>query len=231
MKAPSPWARYQTWFGALQPRERAIIAGAAALGILFLGYTYAIEPALIAESKSRKELADTRQQLQNEAAMEAGLRQAAQDPDAALRAQVQRLEAAFAAQNERFARIERATIPPEAMTRLLQSLLGRAPQLKLASLRSLPPEPVVLANLPAAESAEKKAAPKDGPVAAAMYKHGLQIKLQGGFNELLAYLEQLEREMPALGWGALEVRTIAYPRAEMTLTLFTLSLESAWLRI
>lgn len=221
------WTRYLNWFAALKPRERLIVAAAAVIGIGFLGFSYGIDPALLAEQTVARELGEARLHLQTQTQIESGLRLSAQDPDAELRNELQRLQTAHGAQHERFARIEKATIPPEAMIRLLQSLLGRAPKVQLISLKSLAAEPMTLATGAEAERKGEAA----GKTPAPMYKHGLQIRLQGSFTDLLGYLQQLESEMPALGWGALELRTVDYPRAELTLTLFTLSLESAWLRI
>jgi len=59
----------------------------------------------------------------------------------------------------------------------------------------------------------------------------VEIRLEGSYGQLLAYLTQLEKLPQRLLWGQLSYRVIDYPRSEMTLTVYTLSPDKTWLTL
>ena len=64
-----------------------------------------------------------------------------------------------------------------------------------------------------------------------VYKHGVEIVVEGGYPELMDYLAQLEKLPVRVIWGNLKLRVDGYPRTTMSLTIYTLSLEKKWLNI
>ena len=64
-----------------------------------------------------------------------------------------------------------------------------------------------------------------------LYRHGVEIRLEGSYGQLQAYLAQLEKLQQKLLWGKLEYRVIDYPKAELTLTVYTLSPDRTWLAL
>jgi len=64
-----------------------------------------------------------------------------------------------------------------------------------------------------------------------LYRHGVEIRLEGSYGQLQAYLAQLEKMPQHLLWGQLSYRVIDYPKAEMTLTVYTLSPDRSWLAL
>jgi MSHA biogenesis protein MshJ len=76
------------------------------------------------------------------------------------------------------------------------------------------------------------AAPREAAESeAGIYKHGLEITLEGSYPDLLAYAAQLEGLPARVLWNRTRIDATAYPRVTMTLTLYTLSLERTWLTI
>lgn len=80
----------------------------------------------------------------------------------------------------------------------------------------------IAANLPAAGGAN--AAPS-------LYRHGVEITLEGSFGELLSYLRTLEAMPQHVLWGGLRMKTTQHPTTVMTLRLYTLSRDRTWLEI
>ncbi len=229
------WQKYQAWFGALAPREKLIVAIAVVGGIVFLGYSYAIEPALLRAQAAKRTLLTLPAETMVLQAQTTQLTAQAQDPDAPLRAEMARVDADYAEQSQRFRIVERSLLPPAEMAQLLDQLLKRSRGLELLSLRSLPAVPV-LAD--AARPDEKKPAtttvstpPETEMVSGQLYRHGIELRIAGNYLDLLHYLEQLEREAPNLLWGRLDLKTETYPRSVMTLTLHTLSMDLPWLSL
>ena len=62
-----------------------------------------------------------------------------------------------------------------------------------------------------------------------IYKHGIEIRIAGSYNDLLMYLAEIERMPQRIIWNRNKLSTELYPRNEMTLTLYTLSLDKQWL--
>lgn len=216
------WKRYVSWFATLQPRERLIIAAAVLGGIIFLGFSYAIEPPMLAARKAAKAVTEANSSATQSNTMADLLQKTNLDPDAPLRTELAQLREQFAEQSRRFEMVERSLVPPEKIPALLESLLARSRGLQLKSLATLPPTPFIdrkPAAVPAAASL---------PAMPNLFKHGVTIKIAGTYPDLTAYLTELENSPQRLIWGRLEL-TAAYPVSEMTLTVYTLSLEKSWL--
>jgi MSHA biogenesis protein MshJ len=231
------WAHYLAWFGALQPRERNIVALAILLGGLFLGYTYGIEPNLQKARRDVRATEDATAAAGQMALQLAALNGLNKDPDAPLRAQLTTLKGEVAAQGGRFAAVERSMVSPAAMPVLLESFLGRASALKLVSLRTLAPTPLIERKPPAdakdkllqTVGAQTEAAALDVAGAPNLFKHGVELTLEGNYSELLAYVQALENAPQRLLWGKMNLTALEYPRSQLVLTVYTLSLETSWL--
>ena len=63
------------------------------------------------------------------------------------------------------------------------------------------------------------------------YRHGFEITVSGRYAELVAYLERLEALPWRLSWIEATLDAAARPELTLTLTVHTLSLEEAWLRV
>lgn len=231
------WLRYLNWFAALKPRERQIVAAAVVLGGMFLGYTYAIEPKLLRAKRDTRALTEATQSAATMRQQTAALQAGNQDPDAPLRAQLAALNAEFAAQDGRFALVKKSLVPANKMSGLLENFLARGSSLQLISLRTLPPTPLIERkvappgadkNLPAIGiQADAAAALLNG--APNLFKHGVEIKIVGPYHDLLAYIRALENAPQRLLWGNMDLAAQEYPRTQLTLTVYTLSLEKSWL--
>ena len=140
-------------------------------------------------------------------------------PENQARAELQGLQQELARLNERFVALESTLVPPQRIPALLEEMIGRRSGLRLVSLRTLPVKPVL-------EPKSGAGAPAAG---AALYKHGVEIRLEGGYAELVAYLERLEKSPRKLLWNSVTLSAENHPRLVLTLTVFTLSLDRTWL--
>lgn len=235
------WQRYVAWYAARNHREKLIVAVAVLAGILMVGYTYGVEPALLSATRDIRAANELTAANTAQRQAAAAMRAQGRDPDAGLRAELEQVRSRLAAQAERFQAVERSLVPPEKMSGLLESLLARSRGLQLVSLQTLPPTPVLeQKSAPAGAAAARPGT--QAPVAAiepgskggpgsegGLYKHGVELKVSGTYAELVAYLAELESAPQRLIWGRLDLVAEQYPRSQMTLTVYTLSLESSWL--
>jgi MSHA biogenesis protein MshJ len=170
-------------------------------------------------------LADTRQLEADNALREIQAKLAA-DPNLTYR---QALEAAQASRTQFIQRIDQETstlVSPEKMKALLQDLLRTQAKLKLVSLESSS-APLALPGDEAAGEKDAKAPP------VVMYRHGLQLTLEGGYFELLTYLSSIESSGWRLHWDSLdyEVGEAGAGRARIILELHTLSRDAGWVGV
>ncbi len=231
------WQRYLAWFAALKPRERNIVAVAVVLGGMFVGYTYAIEPKLLQAKRDTRAITEATTSAATMRQQTTALQMGNRDPDAPLRAQLAALKAEFAAQGGRVAAVEKSLVPAEKMSGLLENFLARGNNLQLISLHTIPATPLVThklkpvgndKSLPAVgAAADAAAAALEG--APNLFKHGVEIKIAGPYHELLTYVRALENAPQRLLWGKMDLMAEEYPRSQLTLTVYTLSLDKSWL--
>lgn len=219
------WDTLAARYAAMARRERYLVAGALAVAILFGGYSFLIDPARQRAAALEKQLAQQKSELSTGQSQLAALRAQATDPDAATKAALAEAKKQLAATDQDLHQFDGALVPPSRVPQLLQSLLARHRGLTLLSLATLPPTPLLA---PRQEGKEAKAGEPPAP-AGNIYKHGIEIKVAGGYNDLLAYLGEIEQSPQRLLWGQLALTVTAYPRSELTLTVYTLSLDSIWL--
>lgn len=221
------WRDWSARFAALQQREKLMVAGATAFAILFGGYSLWIEPA--EQRKTRLQKTIEQQKVEQEQLRVQLLALAAQrtDPDAANRAQLEQLRKQIADTERDIRDFDRLLVAPTQAPALLQTLLTRHRGLTLVSLNTLPPEPLIAP--PKTDSREAGAQPTVEQAGGNIYKHGIEIRISGGYHELLAYVSELEGSPQRLLWGGMSLVAGKHPVSQLTLTVYTLSLESTWL--
>ena len=195
-----------------------------------LGNSFLVEPHLNRAAIQAKRIAQATRDLSAIEAQLAVTQAQLKDPDAANRADLELGRKEMAALDAKLRAIETSMVPPDKMQGFLESLLSKNRNLELLALRTLPPTTLI-------ERAEgkkvdaKAAVPADsGPSAAPnIYKHGVEIRIAGSYNDLLMYLAEVERMPQHIIWNRVSLSAEQYPRSEMTLTVFTLSLDKQWL--
>lgn len=226
MSLRQSWFRLNDRYLALSRRERTLVALALVLGPLLIGYSLFVDPQSnrlkVMESTLATEGA-TAVRLQAEVANLQ--QQLAIDPDAGRKADLAALNGERDKLDEQLRQFSSVLVRPEQMNGLLESLLARQVGLSLVSLKTLAPQSV----LPVEEVKEGEAKPLERSFD--LYRHGVEIRLEGGYGQLQAYLSQLEKLQQKLLWGQLSYRVIDYPRAELTLVVYTLSPDRTWLAL
>lgn len=220
------WLKTASRYDALQPRERWLVAVALLAGIVLLGFTGFIDPALKRGRLAEQNIAAARTQLSGIQGQMAVLNAPDRNPDVVARAELDKLRAQLDALSARLRAMESALVPPERMTGLLEEMVGKRSGLRLISLKTLPVAPVLERGK--ADGADKSPEPA-GEKAAGLYKHGVEIRLEGSYQELTAYLERLEKSGMKLLWGSAVLSAEQHPRVVLTLTVHSLSMDRAWL--
>lgn len=224
------WVKLNERYTALTQRERWLLAAALVVAPLMLGETLVLAP-----QRARIKLAEnnTMQQSTSLAEMQAqvaGLQQQLKnDPDAPAKAELTALLAERQRLDEALRELGTSLVQPDEMNALLEGLLARHSGLRLVSLKTLAPRSILAEKVPAPAGQEQVSKPVERKFD--LYKHGVEIRLEGNFAELQAYLVQLEQIKQGLLWGNLQYKVLEHPRAEMSVMVYTLSPDRAWLAL
>jgi MSHA biogenesis protein MshJ len=226
-------------FEQLQPRERLLIILVGVALIWALAQVLYFDPANEREKQLSSAIKEVKSQIPTLEAREKILQiEIKQGPLASLKAKREELLQNQARLDAKLHQQGLVLMDTERMRMVLHDLLKDS-NLELIALHRLPPE---LAFSPteerktsnkedAATTASQQATHEQSTQVLALYRHPVQIELIGRYTDMLSYLERLEASPWRLMWQGLDIETLDYPRARMRLTVYTLSLEEAWIGV
>lgn len=203
-------------FDAMSMRERVLVT-LSTIAVLWLAWDWTIGHSQRAELDSaRRELDVVQQRISAENTTQEALRAARLvDPSLALNEERASLEAEVAALDARLEETVGRFVPPTQMPKLLESVVARHQGVVLVRVKSLPAEPVRVR-----EDREPS-----------LYRHPLQVELDGSYFAIKSYLEDLEGSSWRLAWRTLEYQVIEHPRAKVLIEIETLSPDRNWLGV
>jgi MSHA biogenesis protein MshJ len=124
---------------------------------------------------------------------------------------------------ERTARL----VSPDQMVRALRDVVNADAEVSLVRLRNAGATPVIT-EPEDAEGDESASADDDIP---RVYRHDVELVVEGRYLAVLAYLERLEGLEWQFQWEAITVETRDYPVTRATVSLSTLSLAEDWIGV
>lgn len=211
------WERQARRIDALSLRERAILFVSIAAVLAALFDTLVLTPQA-ARARQRSE-AQARQAAEMTALREQFIAQSrsADEPAGQLRHQ---LEAARAERTRLDDQLRQAgsLSAGEGLSAVLQRLLARQPGLVLERLTLLEDTPVVAPAASSPAAAQRPAL----PVMVGMNWQGVELQVQGRYADAQRYLQALERELPGLRWGEMQLKAVGHgepPRLQAQLFL------------
>lgn len=221
------WEKWAGRFQAMSRRERFLVAVVLVGGIGYLGFLFWVEPAfararqLESQSATRAtELAGLQTQIQTLGPL------LAQDPDLPLRQNLKVLEEQISRLDQRMAAFNDALVAPREAAVLLGDLVRHQPGVRVTGFTTLPP-----ASLLAKEDAARSGGAMPPAHVLDVFQHGFELKLRGNYLDLLAYLKVLESQPKRLLWQRAALTVQEYPESELTLHVYTLSLDKHWLSL
>ena len=116
---------------------------------------------------------------------------------------------------------ERAShlVAPSEMAEVLKDIISRSNKLKLVALTKRSPVPLFQKTEDQTNDAEQLQ----------MYRHAIELVLDGSFSDTTKFLEQLEKMEQQVEFNRFEFKVEAYPKSKVTLVVSTLSFERKWI--
>jgi MSHA biogenesis protein MshJ len=219
------WEMISAKLEAMSLRERVFIFAALAALLLALINMLLLEPLFARQKSLRSQLAQQQQMLSAVQSQIAAMQQDnSADANSPQLNQIKQLKQEIAEGNAFLQSSRERLVQPEKMAAHLRQLLNKNNRLKIIALQTLPvttliEQPDISGNAQAA-SQEKQ-----------IFKHGVQLALRGNYLDLLQYLSALEKLPQQMYWAKAKMSVVEYPASELTLTLYTLSLDKTWLQI
>ncbi len=213
---------------ALSLRERALLFAAVLGGMLFLALQVLLPPLFAQQKRLEGEIKAKREQVRLVYAQTEHLvTERGRDRDALNRARITELKASLQAADGGTGALSRGFVSPREMAALVEQVLSRNRALQLVRVENL--APVALGEAAVKAPAQPTAAPAaTGP---AIYKHGLRVEVKGEFADLVRYLQALEGLSWRVLWDEVRLEAEAYPVSRLTVVIYTLSTEQAWLGV
>jgi MSHA biogenesis protein MshJ len=205
--------------GLMSLRERVFIFAAAVVVVLALVQTLLIDAGQLRKQNANDRLQAAQAalvQIEQQRQLIAG--QMGNDPDRAAREALAVQEKRLSELNAELEARARSLVPPERMRQVLKDVVQGQGGIRIIGFKTLSPQPVALPD--AAEGTPP-----------GFYRHGFEITVSGRYSELVAYLERLEALPWHLNWIEATLDAAARPELKLVLTVHTLSLEEAWLRV
>ena len=241
------FARYD----ALKLRERYLVAAAVLAGLALIAHGFFIDPALKIAQQSGQQISEQQSQLDQIEAQITLLKAPNQTPDEQARAELDALKVQSNDLLEKLHVVESTLVSPEMTASLLQGMVSKKSSLSLLSLTTLPVASLLekpAASAAQTESTSNGAAPSPAGAAAAdntdalgnaggarqelsggLFKHGMEVKLEGSYADLTAYLKNLEQANLKLLWNSMSLSADKHPKLVLTIVVYTLSLDRTWL--
>ncbi|WAF98004.1 type II secretion system protein M [Aeromonas dhakensis] len=210
-------AQWQAWadkLAALSQRERVLIM---LTGVVLVGAiaTYGwLDAAVVRLEQDRLALSSAQRDLEIMDLENQGKQaRLARDPDQNVRTQlagvdeeIGKLDAALKAQTVDL-------IQAHEMPAVLEALLSRSANLHMVALTSLAPEPLMA-----------------GEQRINLFKHGIRLKLEGGYFDVYQYLKALEALPRHFYWKQFDYQVQEHPRAVVEMEIYTLSTSKEFIR-
>jgi MSHA biogenesis protein MshJ len=229
------WDRLVSKVDGLSLRERALIFAAVAFLLVSLVNGLLLDPLLAQQKILSGQVVQQQEKMKEiQAQIEALLEARRSDEISPQRQRLKQLKQQLADGETYLQGRKDRLVPPEKMSGLLQQVLSKHGRLQLVKLQTLPATPLLEetdAGDKPAGTRENATPAKSGDAGEQIFKHGVQITVRGSYLDMLEYLVALEHLPSQMFWGMAQMNVVKYPEAELTLTVYTLSLGKTWMLV
>lgn len=217
--------RVVAYLATLKPRERVVLA-ACALVFLFVLLEFGVMRPQRFEVKRLQQDVERNEQETSALMKSLQLARGSAAPDQSAKLQAERDN--MAEMVKRAETILQSNSGNGTAVEGLRNLASLNAGVNLVALRTLAPEPIVVATaLPPAASASataplraaSAAAPPPAPLQ--IYRSGVELTVQGAYPNLVAFMTAVEKGVPHLLWGDVNLDA-SYPESRLRLTLYSI---------
>ncbi|ATL97595.1 MSHA biogenesis protein MshJ [Aeromonas sp. CA23] len=210
-------AQWQAWadkIAVLSQRERVLIL-LTGLVLVCAGAIYGwLDGAALRLEQDRVALTTAQRDLEIMDLENLGKQaRLARDPDQNVREQLVRVEGDIGKLDAELKAQTVDLIQAHEMPAVLEALLSRSANLHMLALTSLAPQPLMA-----------------GDQRINLFKHGIRLKLEGGYFDVYQYLKALEALPRHFYWKQFDYQVQEHPKAVVEMEIYTLSTSKEFIR-
>lgn len=247
------WLTMNDKFKQLSMRERVLIVVSLVASIIYVIYSFVLEPNYARHQQLTSQLSSLdQQQRQHNFTLAELQRVLATDPNKVIKLRISRAENELKKANGKLTDLTADLINSNQMALVLGDVLSRAKKVKLIAIESLPVTTITgNSNKPKSDTAKNKVKPKlanakdlnadaittkmdeildSGAAEVLLYRHGLRITMTGAFFDIQAYLNSIEQLPKKFYWEVFDYNMQVYPTAEVVMEIYTLSINKEFIR-
>lgn len=193
-------------FSLLTRREQGLVVATLCVVLVSSWYEFFYDPLQTERATLQQQRTDIDTQLATQQQRAGQLQQSPANPDTvAKKNQLLALKNQYDVLQKQIHLLDKKFVPAALMAQVLSDLLKQNNQLTLIKLDTLPVKRQKL-----------------------LYQHGLELRFAGSYLATLTYLKALEAMPWNFIWDSIDYEVKDYPNAEITLRVFTFSLEKSW---
>lgn len=218
-----------TKFAALNARERWMVFFAGLALVYAVLSSLLMGPVQRQQQQMQTEMAQSSAQLADIAQQVATVSEhPVMSVDESNTQKIAQLNAKIHAQQTEMSALQDTLVSPAQMPGLLKDLIEHHASLRLIDMKTLPPENFLTAQPITAQDTEATQTHSGQPL---IYRHAITMTLAGNYMELMRYAQALQAMSAQVLWDKAVLVAKTYPENELTITVYTLSLDATWLSI
>lgn len=199
---------------AMSLRERALIFVTLLVALYFLAVNVLFGPLNRENERWQQQLSQKRQETQALELQVQALANTGEVPGSAKSNKLEALRENLKIMDADLGRVTSGLVSPREMARLMEQMLLRNRGLQVIKVESIQATPLQEGG---------------GSTGAVVYKHGMHVEVKGGYLDTLRYLKSLEALPWKVFWGKVALKSEKYPDSRVSLVIYTISTNEAWI--
>lgn len=205
-------------------RERVALILAVVVVIAYTWLVFVFDVLDAGQEENARLINNTVNQINSELTRNQNIRDSyTRDPNAFIRTRITALEQDLREVDSTLLNLYGELILPQQMAGVLTEILQGETTLRLISFENLEPE-----SLMDDEEAQLQGFDDEQ---INVYRHGLRMVFEGDYLETIRFLRRVEGLDTSFFWDNLDFEVIEYPRASITLNIFTLSTQRGFIGV
>lgn len=227
----SKWLIYSGKYKQLTMREQYLILVTGLATLFFMMMYLLIDPVLLANKEALKSIQQLSRSNQSMAISVTEIKHSLKsDPNLDIQKQIKQFEKKLAKIDSKLLELTSDLIDPIQMRYALLELLSLEQGVRLVSFELLGAQPLL--SVTAESKNDNDSANQAHEINQQnLYRHGIKIKLSGGYFELQSYLKQLEQIKWHFFWQSFDFKVMEYPENELEIIIYSLSTKRGFVGV
>lgn len=213
------WDKTLSIYSKLSMRERMLVLISAVGLIVFSAINFLLMPMFEEYTQLKKVEKTTQASLQTvNVQVNSVKKQLADKPVEQIQRQLDNLNRQHQTKIKELDKYKLALVSSDDMATLVEEVVEENKKLLVVSLASKAPTAILTQS-------------DDGKERVLLYKHAIDIKLQGEYFALLAFMKKIETQEKSILWSDIDYKVDEYPNALLSFEIYTISTDKEFIGV